>query len=160
MNCYRNLSDDVKDVFIFRLCYIALLFLINIFNIIILSAFDHTWILIPITVCNFLIILNSLWHIWSMIYYNRIWTDDDLSHCYFSFVYDLVPLFVIYGCFIGYFMQISSKLYWYELTLVVIYLIPLAILIVWIIGAIIISIMMCVIGTFYIVNNRNKYYEP
>lgn len=89
----------------------------------ILSAFDHTWILILIIVCNFLIILNSLLHIWSMIYYNRIWTDDDLSHCFFSFTFDIIPLLAIYLSFIGYFMEISSKLYWYELTIVIIYLI-------------------------------------
>lgn len=162
MHCYRNLADVVKKVFIFRLSYITILFIINIFNIIVLAAFDHTWILISIVVCNFLIILNSLWHIWSMLYYNRIWEDDDLNHCFFSGVFDFVPAAAIYGSFIGYFTEISNKtpIHWYELTIVIIYLIPLAILILWIIGAIIISIIMCIVNTVHVVDNRNKFYEP
>ena len=163
MNLYKNLSDEVKPILIFRLCYISILFTINIFIIIILSAFNNTWIIIPIIVCNCLAILNSLWHTWSMIYYNRIWTDNDLSHCYFSGVFDIVPIFIIEACSLTYISIISSNnpvnkipLYWYELLIIIIYLIPLTILVLWIIGAIIIHIIMCGFSTISVVNDRNE----
>ncbi len=47
-------------------------------------------------------------------------------------------------------------MYWYELAIVIIYLIPLFILVLWVIICIIISMITCIINTMYVVNERNE----
>jgi uncharacterized protein (DUF983 family) len=98
-----------------------------------------------------------------MIYYNRVWSDDDLEHCFFSCLFDLVPAFAIYASSFIYIGLISTDdiskkipIYWYELIIVIIYLIPLAILIISLIINLMIIIMSCIIGTIYVVNERNE----
>jgi hypothetical protein len=70
MHIYKNLNDDVKNVFLFRFLYTLILIVIDIYCISILITHGPFVFLIISSIFNFLAILNNLSCIWGLIYTN------------------------------------------------------------------------------------------
>src|SRR4029079_1565144 len=104
-----------------RLIYISLLLFINIYNIIILSLYQHGWFLIPITVINFLSILHSLFHIFYTYYYNSACLNVADAFC-------LIMFEVLYNVgialtLLAYMVELITNkvINWYEFSIFLVY---------------------------------------
>lgn len=119
MYVYNNLHDNIKKIFLFRIVYILLLIILNIYCITLLSIGYITPFLISIVVLNFISILNSVSHVWNLIETNDL--DQSLGcDCHIP-MFDIIIGIILVVIMLIYFIAIGDKFIIYEFIVMVIY---------------------------------------
>lgn len=155
MNCYNNLSVNSKRGILFRVIYINVLLILIVYGVIILSNFNHSWFLIPITVANFLSFFHSILHIWYIIHYNHVCNIDD---GFLLILGDVIYNVIILSSNIGYAVYLSTQTSFivYELVIFGLYSLIIVICVIIILLSIIACFCGCILSTVDVVNERNK----
>lgn len=162
MHIFNNLNNAVKKVFLFRFIYLITSITLSVYCISILSLVSLKAFIPIILGCNIIFILNSIAHIWILIYYNSFSDATDCVPITME-AFHIIPFMTTIIYFGGqYYKQYIVHEFAIILIYAIIYYTILAIIIILGLIFLIQQCCMCCLETKKIIDERNhlnKYEE-